>query len=127
MLNVRYSPPQGERREYIKSRRSPRFWTRHSLCSYWKSVQKAVMAKPKVIRRRTSNKSKAKSQQHRRRGDTLFRKAFEFSQECEADVMLVFRLRKNGQVYIFNSNDRWFPSRDDLVGGVLSLELLRLC
>ncbi|KAL2846613.1 hypothetical protein BJY01DRAFT_173084 [Aspergillus pseudoustus] len=72
------------------------------------------MAKAKIIRRRKSKKSKAKSQQRRRRGDTLFRKAFEFSQECDADVMLVFRLRKNGQTYIFNSNDRWFPSRDDL-------------
>ncbi|KAL2801617.1 hypothetical protein BJX63DRAFT_416940 [Aspergillus granulosus] len=72
------------------------------------------MAKPKVIHRRTSNKPKAKSQQHRRRGDTLFRKAFEFSQGCDADVMLVFRLRKNGQIYIFNSNDQWFPTRDDL-------------
>ncbi|KAL5041662.1 hypothetical protein BDW71DRAFT_201186 [Aspergillus fruticulosus] len=73
------------------------------------------MAKPKVIRRRTSNKPKAKSQQRRRRADTLFRKAFEFSQECDADVMLVFRLRKNGQIYLYNSDEQWFPSRDDLV------------
>jgi hypothetical protein len=74
------------------------------------------MAKAKTIHRRMSNKPKAKSQQHRRRGDTLFRKAFEFSQECDADVMLVIRLRKNGQTCIFNSNSEWFPSQEDLVG-----------
>ncbi|KAL4758476.1 uncharacterized protein BDW70DRAFT_141807 [Aspergillus foveolatus] len=63
-----------------------------------------------------SNTPKARGQQHRRRGDTLFRKAFEFSQECDADVMLVVRLRKKGQICIFNSNDQWFPSQEDLVG-----------
>ncbi|KAL3469057.1 hypothetical protein BJX99DRAFT_89125 [Aspergillus californicus] len=72
------------------------------------------MGKLKTIHRRASNKSKAKSQQHRRRGDTLFCKAFEFSQECDADVMLVIRSRKNGQIYMFNSNNKWFPSQDNL-------------
>ncbi|KAL5332339.1 hypothetical protein BJX70DRAFT_139175 [Aspergillus crustosus] len=72
------------------------------------------MGKPKTIHRRVSNKLKAKSQQHRQRDDTLFRKAFEFSEECDADVMLVIRLRKNGQIKIFNSNNKWFPSQDDL-------------
>ncbi|KAL4811701.1 hypothetical protein BDW67DRAFT_179376 [Aspergillus spinulosporus] len=72
------------------------------------------MAKAKTIRCRMSNTPKARGQQHRRRGDTLFRKAFEFSQECDADVMLVVRLRKNGQICIFNSNDQWFPSQEDL-------------
>lgn len=74
------------------------------------------MAKLRIIHHRTSNKSKAKSQQHRRRGDTLFRKAFEFSQECDADVLVVVRRRQNGQIHTFNSNDRWFPSQEDLVG-----------
>ncbi|KAL4954943.1 hypothetical protein BDW69DRAFT_162000 [Aspergillus filifer] len=72
------------------------------------------MAKLRTIQRRVSNKSKARGQQHRRRGNTLFRKAFEFNQECDADVMLVLRLRKTGQTYIFNSNDQWFPSQEDL-------------
>lgn len=74
------------------------------------------MAKLRTIHHRLSNKSKAKSQQHRRRGNTLFRKAFEFSKECDADVTLVLRLRKTGQIYIFNSNDQWSPSQEDLVG-----------
>lgn len=73
------------------------------------------MAKPRKIRHRQSNKPKAKHQQHKRRGDTLFRKAFEYCQECNADVSLVVRLKDNGQIYIFNSDNRWFPSEEGLV------------
>ncbi|EAL88787.1 uncharacterized protein AFUA_6G09356 [Aspergillus fumigatus Af293] len=72
------------------------------------------MAKPRKIRHRQSNKPKAKHQQHKRRGDTLFRKAFEYCQECNADVSLVVRLKDNGQIYIFNSDNRWFPSEEGL-------------
>ncbi|KAL3468765.1 hypothetical protein BJX99DRAFT_242722 [Aspergillus californicus] len=72
------------------------------------------MGRLKTIHRRASNKSKAKSQQHQRQADTLFYKAFEFSKECDADVMLVIQLKKNGQIYIFNSNNEWFPSQDNL-------------
>jgi hypothetical protein len=68
------------------------------------------MAKPRKIRHRQSNKPKAKYQQHKRRGDTLFWKAFEFCQGCNADVSLMVRLKENGQIYIFNSDNRWFPS-----------------
>jgi hypothetical protein len=74
------------------------------------------MAKPRKIRHRQSNKPKAKHQQHKRRGDTLFRKAFEFCQECNADVSLIVRLKENSQIYIFNSDYRWFPSQEGLVG-----------
>ncbi|KAL5333932.1 hypothetical protein BJX70DRAFT_379698 [Aspergillus crustosus] len=28
--------------------------------------------------------------------------------------MLLIQLRKNRQIYIFNSNNEWFPSQDDL-------------
>jgi hypothetical protein len=73
------------------------------------------MAKPKRIRHRQSNNQKAKRQQHRRRGDTLFRKAFEFCKECNADVSLMVRLKANGQIYIFNSDGQWCPSQEDLV------------
>ncbi|KAL4935217.1 hypothetical protein BDV06DRAFT_207458 [Aspergillus oleicola] len=72
------------------------------------------MAKLRTIHRRVSNKPKAKGQQHRQRSSTLFRKAFEFTQECDADVLLVLRSRKTGQIYIYNSNDQWFPSQEDL-------------
>jgi hypothetical protein len=74
------------------------------------------MAKTRKIRHRQSNKPKAKHQQHKRRGHTLFRKAFEFCQECNADVSLMVRLKENGQIYIFNSDNRWFPSQEGLVG-----------
>jgi hypothetical protein len=74
------------------------------------------MAKTRKIRHRQSNKPKAKHQQHKRRGDTLFRKAFEFCKECNADVSLMVRLKENGQIYIFNSDNRWFPSQEGLVG-----------
>jgi hypothetical protein len=62
-----------------------------------------------------SNTPKARGQQHWQQGDTLFRKAFEFSQEYDADIMLVVWLRKNRQICIFNSNNYWFPSQEDLV------------
>ncbi|KAL2783554.1 hypothetical protein BJX66DRAFT_318339 [Aspergillus keveii] len=64
------------------------------------------MSKPEIIGRRASDKRKAERQQRRRRGHTLFQKAFKFSQRCDADVILVFRLRNEGETYIFNSNDR---------------------
>ncbi|KAB8253608.1 hypothetical protein BDV32DRAFT_157910 [Aspergillus pseudonomiae] len=72
------------------------------------------MAKTRKIHHRQSNNTKAKRQQHKRRGDTLFRKAFEFCQECDADVSLIVRLKECGQIYIFNSDSRWSPSREDL-------------
>jgi hypothetical protein len=75
-----------------------------------------MMAKPRTIRHRQSNKLKVKHQQHKRRRGTLFWKAFEFCQECNADVSLMVRLKENGQIYIFNSDNRWFPSQEALVG-----------
>jgi hypothetical protein len=54
---------------------------------------------------------------------TLFRKAFEFCQECNADVSLMVRLKENGEIYIFNSDNRWVPSQEGLVGGFSPLFL----
>ncbi|THC87139.1 hypothetical protein EYZ11_013416 [Aspergillus tanneri] len=71
------------------------------------------MAKPRKIHGRRSNNSKARRQQHFRRG-TLFRKAFEFCQECNADVSMLVRLKDTSQIYVFNSNDRWTPSQEEL-------------
>ncbi|KAL5040790.1 hypothetical protein BDW71DRAFT_193097 [Aspergillus fruticulosus] len=74
----------------------------------------AKLATPRRIRRCMSNQKKAKHQQNNQRGDTLFRKAFEFCQECDADVSLTVRLRNNGQIFMFNLDDRWHPSPQDL-------------
>jgi hypothetical protein len=84
----------------------------------------AKLATPRRIRRRLSNKKKAKRQQYSRRGDTLFRKAFEFCQECDADVSLMIRLRNNGRIFMFNSDDRWHPSPQDLVSIIPKAALL---
>ncbi|PKX99516.1 uncharacterized protein P174DRAFT_509435 [Aspergillus novofumigatus IBT 16806] len=46
--------------------------------------------------------------------DTLFRKAFEFCQECNADVSLMVWLKENSQIYIFNSDSRWLPLQEGL-------------
>ncbi|KAA8648113.1 uncharacterized protein ATNIH1004_003996 [Aspergillus tanneri] len=73
------------------------------------------MAKPRKIRGRQSNNSKARRQQHYRRGGTLFRKAFEFCQECNADISMLVRLKDSGQIYVFNSNERWIPSQEELI------------
>ncbi|KAK9657873.1 hypothetical protein V6Z96_002120 [Aspergillus fumigatus] len=85
------------------------------------------MAKPRKIRHRQSNKPKAKHQQHKRQGDTLFRKAFEFCQECNVDVSLMVRLKENGQIYIFNSDNRWFPSQEGLYLPTIFWVDLRCC
>jgi hypothetical protein len=70
----------------------------------------------RTIRQRRSDSARAKNQQRGRRKDCLFLKAFEYCKECDADIFLMVRLKNNGQIFIFNSNDRWPPSPHELVG-----------
>jgi SRF-type transcription factor (DNA-binding and dimerisation domain). len=56
------------------------------------------------------------SQKARRRRETLFKKASEYCSECAADIQLVLRMRKTGQMYILTSNSEGWPlSEDQLV------------
>src|SRR5215469_5155943 len=62
-------------------------------------------------------KLKSKTQQRSRRRRCLFKKAKEYSTKCDADVFLILRIRKNGQIFFLNSNatGQWPPSPEQLV------------
>jgi SRF-type transcription factor (DNA-binding and dimerisation domain) len=49
---------------------------------------------------------KAKRQQQDRRGESLFKKACEYSAGCDAEVYLCVKIKRNGQIYFFNSEWR---------------------
>jgi hypothetical protein len=48
-------------------------------------------------------------QKVQRRKETLFKKAFEYSIQCDADIQLVVRIRKSGQVFTMTSNSEGWP------------------
>ncbi|EHA26116.1 hypothetical protein ASPNIDRAFT_170177 [Aspergillus niger ATCC 1015] len=77
-----------------------------------------MAAKKRSIRRRRSSSKRSTYQQRNRRRNSLFLKAFEYCNLCEADIALVIRLKHNGQVFKFNSNSQWHPSREELVGNL---------
>jgi SRF-type transcription factor (DNA-binding and dimerisation domain) len=58
----------------------------------------------KVVRRRRLDTKRAKRQQQTRRKDNLFKKALEYSLECGAYVYLAIKIKKNGQIFTFNSD-----------------------
>lgn len=62
--------------------------------------------KPSFIKKRHSDSTRAKTQQRHRRKKGLFKKAAEFSLECEADVFLAVRIHKTGQIYVLDSSAR---------------------
>ena len=58
------------------------------------------------VRKRRSDSARAKTQQRHRRKKGLFKKAAEFSLECESDVFLAVRINKTGQIYTLDSSFR---------------------
>ncbi|RDK41086.1 hypothetical protein M752DRAFT_217585 [Aspergillus phoenicis ATCC 13157] len=77
-----------------------------------------MAAKKRNIRRRRPSSKRSTYQQRTRRKNNLFLKAFEYCNLWEADIALVIRLKHNGQVFEFNSNSQWHPSREELVGNL---------
>ncbi|PKX99519.1 SRF-type transcription factor family protein [Aspergillus novofumigatus IBT 16806] len=73
-----------------------------------------MASKNRTIRKRKLNTPRAKCQQRIRRRDGLFRKAFEYCCECDADIFLMIRLKHNGQIYMFNSDSRWPLMHEDM-------------
>jgi SRF-type transcription factor (DNA-binding and dimerisation domain) len=57
-----------------------------------------------VVRRRRLDTKRAKRQQQTRRKDSLFKKAREYSLECDAYVYLTIKFKKNGRIFTFNSD-----------------------
>src|SRR5271154_3571679 len=58
----------------------------------------------KLVTRRRLDTKRAKRQQQTRRKDNLFKKALEYSLECGAYVYLAIKIKKNGQIFTFNSD-----------------------
>ncbi|OJI87462.1 hypothetical protein ASPTUDRAFT_62113 [Aspergillus tubingensis CBS 134.48] len=73
-----------------------------------------MASKKRNIRRRRSSSKRSTYQQRTRRKNSLFLKAFEYCNFCDADITLVIRLKHNSQVFKFNSNSQWHPSREEL-------------
>ncbi|OQD75857.1 hypothetical protein PENANT_c145G03629, partial [Penicillium antarcticum] len=48
-------------------------------------------------------------QKVQRRRETLFKKAFEYSTQCDADVQLIVRIRKTGQIFTLTSKSEGWP------------------
>jgi hypothetical protein len=73
------------------------------------------------VKKRRSESSQAKSQQRQRRKSSLFKKAAEFSLECESDVVVAIRNRKTGQSYIFDSSsqEEWLEALPGLVRTII--------
>ncbi|OQE69072.1 hypothetical protein PENNAL_c0141G09962 [Penicillium nalgiovense] len=68
----------------------------------------------KIIRARHSNSLKLVRQKQARRRNSLLRKSFEYCRDCDADVFMMIRLKRNGQILFFNSNAQWPLSREQL-------------
>ncbi|OQE10062.1 hypothetical protein PENFLA_c096G08622 [Penicillium flavigenum] len=68
------------------------------------------------VKKRQSESARAKTQQRNRRQRSLFKKAKEFVLECESDVFLAVRVRKTGQIYIFDSSikNQWLKDLSNM-------------
>ncbi|RAL04896.1 uncharacterized protein BO80DRAFT_316201, partial [Aspergillus ibericus CBS 121593] len=73
--------------------------------------------KVQLQKRHRSESTQAKTQQKNRLKKSIFRKAAQYSLECESDVFIMIRTRRNGQRFVFNSSvlERWLPSMPELV------------
>jgi hypothetical protein len=78
---------------------------------------------------RSKNVSAASiDQKTRRRRNTLFRKATEYCSECFADIQMIIRLKKTGDVYILTSKSKGWPlSEAQLVWILYSFFLQTWC
>ncbi|KAB8212848.1 hypothetical protein BDV33DRAFT_186032 [Aspergillus novoparasiticus] len=73
-----------------------------------------MTTKTRTIRRRRSDSAKSRCQQRNRRKIQLFLKAYEYCQECDADISLTIRLRHSGEIVFFNSDGAWTPLKEQL-------------
>ncbi|KAB8070338.1 hypothetical protein BDV29DRAFT_181055 [Aspergillus leporis] len=73
-----------------------------------------MAAKKRTIGKRKLSTPRAIGQQRSRRRDSMFRKAFEYCCECDADIFLMIRLKHNGQTFIFNSDSNWPVVQEDV-------------
>jgi hypothetical protein len=55
------------------------------------------------MRKRQSDSPRSKSQQKGRRKLGIFKKVYEYSLECNGDVLVMLRIRETGKLSIFSS------------------------
>ncbi|CEL06337.1 hypothetical protein ASPCAL07443 [Aspergillus calidoustus] len=61
------------------------------------------------VKKLHSETAKAASQQKNRRKNTIFKRAAEYSLECKADTLVAIKIRKTGEIYVFDSTGgTWF-------------------
>ena len=58
-----------------------------------------------------------------RRRETLFKKATEYDVQCDADIQLVVRMRKTGQIVILTTNSKGWPLSAEQLVSLLLLAL----
>jgi len=76
----------------------------------------------KIVRKRRLDSQRAKRQQQDRRKESLFKKAYEYSLEYDADVYISIRIKRNGKIFTFNSDltQEWPVSEAQMVRHSLS-------
>lgn len=64
-----------------------------------------------------SRPPRAEAQQRRRRRQSLFRMAAKYSIDFQSDIFVIMRIKRDGQIYSFNSapTEQWPPSMSELV------------
>jgi hypothetical protein len=69
--------------------------------------------------------NKERSQQKKRRRETLFIKAYEYCQKCDADIFIILRTKDNGQTFTLSSENsqdgKWPPSQQEIVSLAITL------
>ena len=73
------------------------------LSKLW-SCYSMALCRTKIAKKRRSDSKKARRQQQDRRKAGLFKKAYEYSFECDADVYVGIRVKRNGRIFTFNSD-----------------------
>ncbi|KAJ0419234.1 hypothetical protein BJY00DRAFT_302341 [Aspergillus carlsbadensis] len=58
------------------------------------------------VKKRHLETTKAASQQKNRRKNTIFKRAAEYSLECKADTLVAIKVRKTGEIYVFDLHRR---------------------
>jgi hypothetical protein len=82
----------------------------------------------KIATKRRTDSPEARRQQRERRRVTLFKKACEYSLDCDADVYIAIRIRKDDQIFTFNSDStgEWPLSEVQIVRYSLSGSLFTI-
>jgi SRF-type transcription factor (DNA-binding and dimerisation domain) len=76
------------------------------------------LRKIKTTIKRRSESTRVKRQQQDRRKESLFKKACEYSAKCDAEVYLYVKIKRNSQIFFFNSKNsrEWLLLDEQMIG-----------